>query len=138
MNALPSQNISFQNSPPKNNLPQINSSQNSIPQRISPQISPSQNIPVLPPTPENNHRVTVVPSPITPRLSTEDLEAIRAMMMEGMQAKNAKEAGKEATVEVLSIEGVGERTQPFSFLTLNTVEGIVGGTKPSDLAEQST
>ncbi len=31
-----------------------------------------------------------------------------------------------------------ERTQPFSFLTLSTVEGIVGSTRPADLAEQST
>jgi hypothetical protein len=58
------------------------------------------------------------------------------MMIEGMQANNTKAVDKEETVEVLSVEGVGERTQPFSFLTLSTVEGR--GTKPADLAEQAT
>ena len=56
----------------------------------------------------------------------EDFETIRAMMIEGMQAKNTKAVDEEETVEVLAVEEVGERTQPFSFLTLSTVEGIVG------------
>jgi hypothetical protein len=60
------------------------------------------------------------------------------MLMKGMRAKSTKGSDKEETVEVLSVEGVGERTQPLSFLTLNTVEGIVGGTDPAELAEQST
>jgi hypothetical protein len=127
-NRSPPQNIFSQSFPSQNNLPQNISpqnspSQNNLPQNISPQNSLSQNVSVLPPTPENSSRVIVVPSPITPRLSdAEDLEAIRAMLMEGMQVKSTKAADKEETVEVLSVEGVGERTQPLSFLTLNTVE----------------
>jgi hypothetical protein len=89
-------------------------------------------------TPDGSQSVTVVPSPITPRLTPEDLEAIRAMLMKGMPAKSTKEADKEETVEVLAVEGVGERTQPLSFLTLNTVEGIVGTTDPDESTEQST
>ncbi len=36
----------------------------------------------------------------------EDFETIRAMMIEGMQAKNTKAVDEEETVEVLAVEGV--------------------------------
>ncbi len=45
------------------------------------------------------------------------------MLMEGMHAKSTKGSDKGETVKVVS------------FLTLNTVEGIVGGTDPAELAE---
>ncbi len=134
----PSQSNSFPSSSPQNDLLQISPSQSSLPQNIPPQISLSQNTPILSPTPHSNSGVSVVPSPVITRLSLEDLETIRAMMIEGMQAKNTKTVDKEETVEILDVEGVEERTQPFSFLTLSTVEGIVGSTRPADLAEQST
>jgi hypothetical protein len=106
MTTPPSQSIPFPSSPPKNDLPQISPSQSSLPQNIPPQISLSQNTPVLSPTPHSNSDVTVVPSPVITRLSLEDFETIRAMMIEGMQAKNTKAVDEEETVEVLAVEGV--------------------------------
>ena len=59
-------------------------------------------------------------------------------LFETLQAKRAREAERQSTVEALPVMSAKRRTEPLSFLTLSTVEGIVGGTNPADLVEQTT
>ncbi len=49
-----------------------------------------------------------------------------------------KEAEKSATVEAQPVAGAPIRAEPLSFLTLGTVEGIVGSTSPDTLQEQTS
>ncbi len=59
-------------------------------------------------------------------------------LFETLQAKCAMKAEKQPTVEALPLRSAQRRVEPLSFLTLNTVKGIVGGTNPADLEEQTT
>jgi cytochrome c peroxidase len=56
-------------------------------------------------------------------------------LLETLQAKRAREAERQPTVEALPVMSAERRAEALSFLTLGTVEGIVEGTNPTDLAE---
>jgi hypothetical protein len=59
-------------------------------------------------------------------------------LFETLLSKRAKEAERQPTVEALPpVMGVERRAEPLSFLTLSTVEGIVGGTGPADLTDRA-
>ncbi len=49
-------------------------------------------------------------------------------LFERMQSKRAAEIAKPPTVEAQQVEVTPARTEPLSFMTLRTVEGIVSGT----------
>jgi hypothetical protein len=59
-------------------------------------------------------------------------------LFETLQAKRAREAEKQLSAEALPVRSAERRAEQLSFLTLNTVEGIVGGTNSADLDEQTT
>ncbi len=59
-------------------------------------------------------------------------------LFELLQAKKLKEAEKSVTVEAQPVAGAPIRAEPLSFLTLGTVEGIVGSTSPDALQEQTS
>ncbi len=58
--------------------------------------------------------------------------------MMAMNAKAPMEGEKAQMVEAQPVEPPRDRLPPLSFLTLNTVEGIVGGRNPSEMGGQST
>jgi hypothetical protein len=61
-------------------------------------------------------------------------------LFELLQARKVKEAEKSVTVEAQPVAGApaSVRAEPLSFLTLGTVEGIVGSTSPDALQEQTS
>jgi hypothetical protein len=59
-------------------------------------------------------------------------------LFELLQARKSKEAEKSITVEAQPVQRATERTEPLSFLTLGTVEGIVGSADPGTLQEQTS
>ena len=71
------------------------------------------------------------------QLSLRELQQIREMM-EALRARTPDEGEKAQMVEAQPVIPPRDRLAPLSFLTLSTVEGIVGGTGPSEVGEQST
>ena len=119
-------------SPNPLNIPKPQSSEQSstpIPEHLS------QNSPNLPPMPQ-------VP-PNTPgaeqNLNIHSLTMNQALeLFELMQAKRAGDVVKHATVEVQHVEAEAPRAEPLSFLSLQTVEGIVSNMDLGNLEEQET
>ena len=56
-------------------------------------------------------------------------------LFELLQARKSKEAEKAVTVEAQPVARAPVRAEPLSYLTLGTVEGIVGSTSPDALQE---
>jgi hypothetical protein len=71
------------------------------------------------------------------QLSLRELHQIREMMM-AMSAKTPVEVEKAHMIEAQPVGPPRDRLPPLSFLTLSTVEGIVGRTNPSDIGGQFT
>ena len=95
----------------------------------------SQNSPNFPPMPQ-------VP-PNTPgaeqNLNVNSITMSQALeLFELMQAKRAGDVGRLATVEAQHIEAEAPRAEPLSFLSLQTVEGIVSSMDLGNLEEQET
>jgi hypothetical protein len=60
-------------------------------------------------------------------------------LLELLQARKSKEEEEKAvTVEAQPAARVPVRAEPLSYLTLGTVEGIVGSTNPDALQEQTS
>jgi hypothetical protein len=59
-------------------------------------------------------------------------------LFELLQARKSKEAEKSVTVEAESVARSPARSEPLSYLTLGTVEGIVWSTNPDALQEQTS
>jgi hypothetical protein len=59
-------------------------------------------------------------------------------LFELLQARKSKEADKSVTVEAEPVVRAPERAEPLSFLTIGTVEGIIGSTSPDALQEQTS
>jgi hypothetical protein len=53
------------------------------------------------------------------------------------EARKSKEAEKSVTVEAEPVARAPARAEPLSYLTLGTVEGIIGSTNPDALQEQT-
>ena len=95
----------------------------------------SQNSPNFPPMPQ-------VP-PNTPgaeqNLNVNSITMSQALeLFELMQAKRAGDGVRLATVEAQHVEAEAPRAEPLSFLTLETVEGIVRSMDLGNLEEQET
>jgi hypothetical protein len=59
-------------------------------------------------------------------------------LFELLQARKTREAEKSVTVEAQPVERAPRRNEPLSFLTLGTVEGIVGSADPGTVQEQTS
>ncbi len=57
-------------------------------------------------------------------------------LFELLQARKSKEAEKAVTVKAQPVARAPARAEPLSYLTLGTVEGIIGNTSPDTLQEQ--
>ena len=58
--------------------------------------------------------------------------------MEALRARTPAGGEKAQMVEAQPVVPPRDRLDPLSFLTLSTVEGIVGGTNPSEIGGQTT
>ncbi len=59
-------------------------------------------------------------------------------LFELLQARKSKETDKSVMVEAEPVARAPARAEPLSYLTLGTVEGIVGSTNPDALQEQTS
>jgi hypothetical protein len=59
-------------------------------------------------------------------------------LFEMLQARKSKEADKSVTMDAQPVAFTRPRAEPLSFLTLRTVEGIIGSTDPNTLTEFTT
>jgi hypothetical protein len=59
-------------------------------------------------------------------------------LFEMLQARKSKEAEKSVTVEAEPVARAPARAEPLSYLTLGTVEGIIGSAYPDALTEQTS
>jgi hypothetical protein len=59
-------------------------------------------------------------------------------LFELLQARKSKEAEKAVTVEAEPVARAPARAEPLSYLTLGTVEGIIGSTSPDALQGQTS
>ena len=128
-------------------LPQNNSSpaEQSHPQNISP---PQNNSPPLEqplllniPPPSGEQIVNPPGAPRSPSseiIDTNKLTMQQALeLFELLQARKSKEVDKAVTVEAEPVARAPARAEPLSYLTLGTVEGIVGSVNPDELPEQT-
>jgi hypothetical protein len=124
----PPKNIVFSNKEAPPNTPQSNSPLQNI---LSP---PSQSpASITASAPEHATRTDANPTSLS--MSMEEFMEL----FETLQAKRAKEAERQPTVEAMPVMGPERRAEPLYFLTLGTVEGIVGSTSQADhLTEQTT
>ena len=79
----------------------------------------------------------VAPPGSESQLSLRELQQIREMM-EALRARTPAGGEKAQMVEAQPVVPPRDRLDPLSFLTLSTVEGIVGGTNPSEIGGQTT
>ncbi len=130
-----SQNIS---PPPEQSPPQIHSAPTSLEQ------PPSLNMNIPPPSGEQRTDPPVAEKPYVLGSSPETIDANKLTMQQALdlfemlQARKSKEAKKSVTVEAEPVARAPPRAEPLSYLTLGTVEGIVGSTSPDALQEQTS
>jgi hypothetical protein len=115
--------------PDSQNISDPQSPEHSAPLILEPpsQISPTLPLPtLLPPTaPRAEHQQgeqRAGAEPNANRLTTEEALELFALM----QARRAAEAERPPTIEAQQVEVAPRRAEPLSFVTLQTVEGIVG------------
>ncbi len=103
---------------------------------------PSLNIP--PPSGEQMTNPPASEQPYVLGSSPETIDANKLTMQQALdlfemlQARKSKEAEKSVTVEAKPVARAPARAEPLSYLTLGTVEGIIGSTNPDTLQEQTS
>ncbi len=122
--------------PPEQSSPQNHSALPSLEQPLS------LNIP--PPSGEQMTDPTVAEQPYVLGSSPETIDANKLTMQKALdlfellQARKSKEAEKHVTVEAEPVARAPVRAEPLSYLTLGTVEGIMGSTNPDAMQEQTS
>ncbi len=130
-------------------LTPLNDSQNIPPplEQSPPQIDsappPIEQPPFLNIPPSSGEQMT--DPPVTHRASSpEIIDANKLTMQQALelfellQARKSKEEDKTVTVEAEPVARAPARAEPLSYLTLGTVEGIIGSTNPDALPEHTS
>ncbi len=131
-------------------LTPLNNSQNIPPplEQSPPQINsappPIEQPPLLNIPPPSGEQMMTDP-PVTHRASSPEIIDANKLttqqaleLFELLQAKKSKEVDKAVTVEAEPVARAPARAEPLSYLTLGTVEGIIGSTNPDALPEQTS
>jgi hypothetical protein len=132
--------------PAEQSSPQIHSAPPPT-EQSSPQIHsappPLEQTPSLNISQPNGEQMTDIPGTHL-AASTETVDANKLTMQQALelfellQAKKSKEADKAVTVEAEPVAKAPARAEPISYLTLGTVEGIIGSADPDVLTEQTS
>jgi hypothetical protein len=140
-----SQNILFlQVAPNPQNIPPP--SEQSSPQNHSapPSLEQHRSLNIPPPSGEQMTDPPVAEQPYVLGSSPETIDANKLTMQQALdlfellQARKSKEAEKPVTVEAEPVARAPVRAEPLSYLTLGTVEGIIGSTNPDAMQEQTS